>query len=220
MRASRRDGRQAWLIVVIMGLYFFVDLFQAALIGVGSIEAVLQQDFGLSNSDLAWLVGMFGWGNLLVIPFVGLALSRYSVRKITLVMLAICGFGALGTACASAHWMFFLFRAISGFSHAFCFLCATTLVTRWFSARRGGVAMGVFVGLGLCGPIIAHAFLAQLTNLLGSWRYALALFAVLPLLLFVLAFFVLQDDPDAVADVLLADRPTFKGFMQQVREVA
>lgn len=192
-----QNSSLAWIIVISSAVFFFIDFvqmtmqnpFKAKLIEIFQLAAH-QDELGFSMISSAFSIG--NW--LFILP-AGMILNRLSVRKVMLSMLLLSCFGALGAAWSTNFKLFLLCRFLSGVAHAFCFLCCTTLVTRWFSSDRSASVMGVVIAIGLAGSFFAQAPLLYLNDLLGfSWALTINVF--IGLTAFVVALVFLQNYPD------------------------
>ncbi len=183
---------KAWLVCLSSSLFFFYDFMQMMM--CNSLSEVLIMDFGIEAKGLGILASSFLLSDVLFLFPAGIIIDRVSTRKITLVMLSLSIIGALGLALTSSFKMACLFRFIAGIAHAFCFLCCVSFATRWFSPNRQAFVIGLIVTTAMCGGLVAQTPLSLLSDYLG-WRNAMLVNVGLGILVLVLVYSVIQDNP-------------------------
>ncbi len=164
----------------------------------GALKTQLQKEFNLDSESgyTRYVASSFHLGNLLFILPAAYLLQRYSVRRITL--------GAFFIAISSALMMsyiniavFVLARFFFGAAHAFCFLCLSTLISRWFSPNKQGLATGVAVAIGLSGLMICQHANHFLHGYLGlGLGYTILFFACFGIIAWIFAYVYIQDYPE------------------------
>jgi len=151
---------------------------------VGPVLPEIRQDFGLSataGSLLSTLpILMFGLGALLVPRL----LHRVSPNKaITISLLAL----AIGGNLRLLPFIVVLYLGtiIIGLGVAVGNIVPTLITRRDFPTRIGGV-MGMIAGAISFSAAVAALITYPLATQLGSWREALAVWAILPLIIFII----------------------------------
>ncbi len=189
---SKKDSRLSWIVVISSALFFFFDFVQLGM--PNTLGNNISGYFNISSDRLGALATYFSMGNFIFIIPAGIIIDRYSTRKILLCSLAASVFGAFGLVLSSTFSIACLFRFISGSAHAFCFLCCTSLVSKWFSSEKRGKVMGVVIYIGLFGLIFANKPLKILNFYLG-WKGALMVNVIFGIATLIIAFLIVGDYP-------------------------
>ncbi len=181
------DERYRWVIVgytlVIQAVTVGTLIYCFALFAVPWID-----QFADSRAQVMLIISLLQIVFGLLGPFAGHAMDRLRLRTIVMVGVACYALGFLLLAQATALWQIYLLFATL-FPAAMVLmgtLVSQTLVTRWFTNKRGtaiGVSsMGTSIG-GIAFPLLVAWWLAET----GSWRdvahalFALAIVVVAPL---------------------------------------
>jgi MFS family permease len=164
--------------VLIQAVSLGVLIYSFALFAVPWLD-----EFGAPRRDVMLMVALLQVSVGLASPFVGRAMDNYSMRWLVLVGLAMMMIGCVAAYLASALWQLQLVYA-SAFPISMALmgtLASQTLVTRWFSQRRGlaiGIsAMGTNLG-GIIFPLIVGWWLVQM-----GWRDTIMWLAVIAVIL-------------------------------------
>ena len=167
----------------------------------GLFLAPIESEFGASR--LAATLGL----TLLILvqgcvsPVLGAMMDRGSIRAIMAGGALLMGVGLVGVSFATAFWQVGLLFAslVAVGSHCFGPLASSTLVAKWFSARRGRALGIAAVGASLGGfvfPPLVAALLARF-----GWRAALLdMGAFVALCAIPIALFV-RSRPEEVGEV-------------------
>jgi cyanate permease len=167
-----------------MPLFFVAMTLRPLTTSVGPVLPEIREDFGLSataGSLLSTLpILMFGIGALLVPRL----LHRVSPNKaITISLLALVVGGNLRLLPFVV--VLYLGTIIIGLGVAIGNIVPSLITRRDFPARIGGV-MGMVAGAISFSAAIAALITYPLASELGSWREALAVWAILPLIVFII----------------------------------
>src|SRR6202047_4121336 len=153
----------AW---VVAGVTFLVLLTTAGIRATPSILLVpLQHEFGWTNaaisSAIAVNIALFG----IIGPFAASFMSRYGVRRIVLVALALLAFAVALSSTMHHRWELMLFWGVlvgSG-SGVTALVLAAVVVNRWFEQRRG-LVLGLLSAANATGQLLFLPFLAHLVT--------------------------------------------------------
>jgi sugar phosphate permease len=148
----------------------------------------------ITKTEAGAIASFFYFAYTLFSPLVGFLIDRYSARKIIVVFCLIL---AGGTFCMGRPTSFLqacLFFMIVGIGSAAMWTPIVTLVQRWFTLRRRGMALGILsisyaIGYGLMGlilPPLVDRF---------DWRACWLFLAGLALMLVPLNGFLLRSRP-------------------------
>ncbi|HEU4618165.1 MAG TPA: MFS transporter [Gammaproteobacteria bacterium] len=164
-------------------------LFAGVLIGaldiaiVGPALPAIQQDFGVGDRSLAWVLGIYILFNLVGAPLVAKLSDRYGRRELYAASLVIFGAGSLLVALAPAFPVLLTGRAVQAFGAGGIFPVASAVVADTFPLERRGRA------LGLIGAVFGMAFLVGplLGGLLLRWGWQWLFLMNLPIVVAVVA---------------------------------
>lgn len=185
--------RLAWVVTLTSALFFFYAFIQMNLFN--TINTDLREAFQLDAIQIGQLFSMYFYANFLFLFPAGNLLDRYSTRKLMLISLSITTIGAFVFAAAEQYWLAAVGRFLVGGGGAFCFLSCMRVASRWFPPHRMALVTGVLVTMGMLGGLVAQAPFAMLTDLVGGFRNALYLDAILGLGIIIAVFFIVQDRP-------------------------
>lgn len=144
--------------------------------GVSSIAPVfpsVMQAFGLSATQVAWLVTAFTIPGVVLTPILGILADRFG-RKVVLVPSLVC-FGVFGTACAFAadFSTLLVFRFLQGVGSAALGALNATIISDLFHENERAQAMGYNAGVLSLGTTL-YPLLGGILGLVG-WRWPFAL---------------------------------------------
>ena len=147
----------------------------------------LKDDFGVSYTQLGFLLTLFFVVSCVVQTLSGFWVDRHGPRPVLMAGLACVGLAALGYAASTSYWMLAAFAVLAGIGNGVFHPVDYTLINRRVHKTRLGHAYSVHGITGSLGWALAPALLVPLT-LAFSWRVALVCaamlaFAVLGLLL-------------------------------------
>jgi sugar phosphate permease len=181
----------------------FVTLLAAA--GVRATPSVLmvplEHEFGWSRQTISFAVAVniFLYG--MIGPFAAAIMERFGVRRTMTLALAVITVGVALTPLMREPWQLILLWGVvvgSG-TGVTAMVLGATIVTRWFTARRG-VVMGVLTASTATGQLVFLPLLATLAETYGWRSVSLTVAGVAAVLLPIVAF-TMRDRP---ADVGLA----------------
>ncbi|MER5391026.1 MFS transporter [Saccharopolyspora sp. NPDC002686] len=173
-----------------------------ALVGAAAFRSVpgvfmnpLHDEFGWPHSVISAAVSL----NLLLYgltaPFAAALMIRFGIRRITVTALALVAVGSGLTVFMTASWQLVicwgLLVGLGTGSMALAFV--STVVDRWFVARRGLVS-GVLTAGSATGQLVFLPLAAVLVEQFG-WRFASLVIAASALLVAVLVWLVMREYP-------------------------
>jgi len=155
----------------------------------GVLGIPIQKEFGLSDSQLAWLSSVAILNGSIWRLFLGVLTDRIGGKRVTIVMLLVTSIPAylLAHMKLNYHWLLVLAFLVGFAGNLFSVGIAWN--SHWFERERQGFALGVF-GAGNVGasltkfigpPIIAGTIGASYLGgiIPGGWRFVPALYAIL-----------------------------------------
>jgi sugar phosphate permease len=197
--AKAKSLHYGWIIAGVT----FVTLLAAA--GVRATPSVLivplEQEFGWSRSTISFAVAVniFLYG--MIGPFAAAIMERFGIRRTMCSALAVIALGVALTPLMRHAWQLILLWGVvvgSG-TGVTAMVLGATIVTRWFTARRG-LVMGVLTASTATGQLVFLPLLASLAEHYGWRSVSLTVAGVAAALLLPVALFM-RDRP---ADLGLA----------------
>jgi len=183
---------QSWLIWSSGGLFFLLGFFHRVAPAV--LHRELTVDFSLSASSLGALTSLYYYSYTAMQIPTGLLADLWGPRR-------LLAFGLISTAISSAFFaiseeLFWagVARFLIGGSVAVAFVTTLKLSSHWLPPKRYAFATGMLLVAGMTGAVFAGYPLHQATILFG-WRNVTLASALLALLMAVLVFMFVRDDP-------------------------
>ncbi len=187
------EFRRGWKIILVAAIGLGCGLSALPIYSIGVLTKPLTVAFGISRGDVQSVYTWMTIGNLIASPFLGMAIDRMGVRKITLISIALMAIGMATMSLAESLWHLYIIGfCMSVVGVGTVPITWTRVIIDWFGKGRGFA-----LGLALAGTGIAAVFLPMYTNWLVanfSWRGAYVGIACLPALLALpLSYFLLHD---------------------------
>lgn len=174
MNNLKQKGRlpvhYAWIILAICfaNLFFGFGVFA----NYGIILPEMIRTLGFTRREGADILNAYYLAYICLSPVTGYLTDRYGARKIIALFWVVLGTGALLMGTADNFYQTALFFCIVGIGNAATWAPGVTLVQRWFSASKKGLALGILgAGIGL-----TFAFMGKVSPVIianWSWRYCL-----------------------------------------------
>jgi predicted MFS family arabinose efflux permease len=141
---------------------------------------VLSRDLAVSTEELAGLTGAYHFAFAAGQIPLGVALDRFGVRPVALVLLATISLGGVLAALTGGAAGFLMAQIVLGLGCCGMLLCPMTLAAKLLSPARFGLWSGLIQGVGNVGMLLSASPLAWLVEHHG-WRagfWATAVMAV------------------------------------------
>jgi MFS family permease len=123
----------------------------------------------ISKTDAGIIYSSYFITYTIFAPFLGLLVDRSDARILLTLFVALLGIGAYLMAFASSVIHASLFFALAGIGHSACWAPVVTVVLRWISEKRRGMALAI-VDLGSALSIAVWSFVIPLIMRSYSWR--------------------------------------------------
>lgn len=190
--AGRPGLHPAWVMLGTCFLDLFVNY--SVRLGYGVALPEMIRTLSLSRTDTGTIYNAYLFTYISVSPLTGILTDRFGARWVITVCLGFVGLGAFFLGTASELWALCLFFGLAGLGSTGIWVPIITLIQRWFTPRRRGLALGIlstgyglgFAAVGLGFPWVVAAF---------SWRHAWYLLGVAALFLVVPNAVGLRSDP-------------------------
>ncbi|MEU9608310.1 MFS transporter [Streptomyces sp. NPDC048057] len=160
-------GRTRWAIGSLLAGGIVVNFFDRAVLSVASTP--LAQEFGLSLSELGWVLAAFSWSYCLVQLPSGLLVDRIGVKWLNRVTVPLWAVASLVPAVASGLGPVILARVLLGVAEGPSMISAAKATALWFPQVERGRATALFDGATKVANMLAFPVLAWVISTWG-WR--------------------------------------------------
>lgn len=184
--------RYRWVVLAVIVVVYMLAAADRANIGIAL--PYIQKEFGATNAEVGLLVSAFFlFYSLGQIP-AGFLLSKVSVRVVAPAAIGLTSVVTLLIGTSHSIGMLKLYRSALGVAEAALPLSMLSTINRWFPPREKGMATGAFLSAAKMGAVIAPPVGAALI-LLDGWRTMFIAFAVPGVLLALLWWWLVPNDP-------------------------
>jgi sugar phosphate permease len=189
---GRRRLHWAWAILAICFANLFINY--SVRLGYGVVLPEMIRTLGFSRVDTGWIYNSYLLTYISVSPFTGYLTDLLGARRVVTVCLALLGCGAFLLGTVEHFGAACLFFGLAGLGATGLWVPIITLVQRWFSFRRKGLALGILsTGYGLGFAVMGAVFPWVVEHF--SWRYAWYLPGILALAMAAPNALALRSDP-------------------------
>ena len=170
-------------------------------VNVSFAKLQFQGDLSLSDASYGLGVGLFYVGYILFEVPSNLLLQKIGARKTITRIMCLWGLISMAMAFVSTPAQFYFARILLGAAEAGFFPGVILYLTFWFPNRIRGRVMSFFVLAiavsGMVGGPLSGLIMQQLGGSLGfkSWQWLFLIEGMLPVMMGIAAFFVLDDGP-------------------------
>jgi len=152
---DRRGFHWAWVILATV----FVDLFinYSVRIGYGVVLPEMISNLGFTRTDTASIYNSYLFAYVVITPFSGYLTDRLGARLVITACALILGIGVLLMGTIHELWTACLFYAVVGVGATGMWTPVLTVVQRWFTPKKRGLALGIIspgygLGFAAMGP--------------------------------------------------------------------
>lgn len=185
-----------WLVLA-MGTLAVFGALGLARFGYSVILPNMQAGLGMDNGQ-AGLLATMGLVGYLALAIIGGALaSRYGVRLVASLGLALAGFGMLFMGLSHRFLPVVLWSGLSGIGSGAVNIAIMGLWPAWFARKRRGLASGIAVSGSSIGLITTGFVVPRIINIYGetAWQISWLLFGGITILLAVGSFLIIRNNP-------------------------
>jgi sugar phosphate permease len=187
-----RGLHMAWVILGICFINLFVSY--SVRLGYSVILPEMIRNLGFSRADGGSIFNAYLLTYVSVTPFTGYLTDRLGARRVIAACLMLLGTGVLLLGTVDHLWSACLWFGLAGLGATGVWVPIITVVQRWFSHRRKGLALGVLsTGYGLGFAVMGAVFPWVVEHY--SWRHAWYGLGILALGLALPNGLVLRSDP-------------------------
>ncbi len=178
-----------------------------------SLVPVFQPEWGLNNTEVGWISGVYYAGYVVAVPVLVSLTDRMDARRIYLVSMAVSALSALGFAClAYGFWTGSLWRFLQGVGLAGTYMPGLKALTDRLPAGSHSRGVAFYTSSFGIGSSLSFLTSGEIAAAL-DWRWAFGLAAIGPALALPLAARALRPlPPSGVKPTtgLLDFRPVFR----------
>ncbi|MEW5912422.1 MAG: MFS transporter [Thermodesulfobacteriota bacterium] len=188
----RQAKRYRYYVCAVIFLCYLLVFFHRLCPAVIALD--IQTTFGLSDTVLGLLASAYFYPYALLQMPTGILADSWGSRKTVASSFVLAGVGALLTGLAPSLGWAVLGRVLVGAGVATVFVCNFKLLSQWFCIPRFVIMGSLFMAVGGVGALSAGVPLAWLSSLMG-WRATMVVVAGFTLLMAVVAYLVVRDEP-------------------------
>ena len=195
--------------VLTLSTFAFTLMFAVWLM-FGVLGIPIQKEFGISDSQLAWLSSVAILNGSIWRLFLGVLTDRIGGKRVTIAMLLVTSVPAylLAHMTLNYHWLLILAFLIGFAGNLFSVGIAWN--SHWFPRERQGFALGLFgagnvgasatkfIGPAVIASTIGGSYLGGIIP--GGWRFVPALYSVLLVLTAIAIFFFTPSDNEKIQE--------------------
>ncbi len=156
-------------VAIIIAGFFTVFVAFAIRYAYGLLLPQMLLSLAISKTDAGIIYSSYFITYTVFSPVLGLLVDRSDARVLLTVFVALLGVGAYLMSFSSSVIHASLFFALAGIGHSACWVPVVTVVLRWISERRRGMALAI-VDLGSASGIAVWSFVIPLITGSYSWR--------------------------------------------------
>ena len=212
-RSSLLTRETAVLVTALGGIYIVSQFLRNS---VGVIAPNLAAELGLSASEIGLLASVFFFSFAAAQIPLGVALDRYGPRRCMLVCAAIAIVGTVMFAVAPSPVWLITARVLMGLGSSCYLMAPLALYAKRYPPDRFATLVGLQIGLGTLGTLLATAPFAFAVELIG-WRMSFAVIAVFVLAAAAVVTIVVHDDKDDRLRSRETLSESLKGTLEAVR---
>lgn len=187
-----RPTKYRWLVAALFFIIYTIAAADRANLGVAL--PFLRKEFAMTNTEAGGLVSLFliAYG-LAQLPSAWL-LSRFGIRKVFTISMILTSIATGLTGMVSSLLALKFCRVALGVAEGPLPIGVTSTINNWFPAREKGTATGIFLSSVKFGPVITPILGAAIIAAWG-WKEVFILFAIPGILLSVLWYFLVANQP-------------------------
>jgi OFA family oxalate/formate antiporter-like MFS transporter len=162
--------------------------------GYGLLLPEMLSSLSISKTEAGVIYSSYFLTATLLSPALGLLVDRWDARVILTVFVALLGMGACLMSFSATVLQASFFFAIVGIGQSACWAPVVTVVLRWVSEKRRGIALSI-VDLGSTVSIAFWSMIIPLMIVPYGWRMVWVCIGVLGLLVAGMNFFFVRSHP-------------------------
>ena len=166
-----RRGLIHWAWVILSVCFFDLFINYSVRLGYSVVLPEMIRDLGFNRTAGGSIFNAYLFSYIILTPLTGILTDRLGARKVISTCAFILGAGILLMGTVKSFWTACVFYAVVGIGASGMWTPIITVVQRWFTPNRRGMALGIlstgyglgFATMGVAFPWIVNHF---------SWRYS------------------------------------------------
>ena len=191
MNPSRKAGYR-WLVFSLLAGAYLLVYFHRLAPAVVALD--MMEEFSAGPALMGLLASAYFYPYALIQLPAGLLADSWGPRRSVSLFLFMAGLAAVVFGLASGTWMAIIARVLVGLGVGLVLVHSMKILTAWFKPDQFARMMGVLMGVGGLGMLLAAAPLAYLSAWLG-WRVSFVVTGVATSLIAVAVFVWVRDRP-------------------------
>lgn len=183
----------AWIVLATCFVNLFINY--SVRLGYGVVLPEMIRTLGFGRADAGSIYNAYFLSYIVLTPITGYLTDRLGARPVITSCCLILGIGIFLMGTITTFWSACLFYALVGLGATGIWTPVITVVQRWFSPDRRGLALGIlstgyglgFATMGAAFPLIVHHF---------SWRHAWYFLGIGAMVMVVANGLLLRSDPE------------------------
>ena len=171
----------------------------------GLLLPEMLSSLGISNTEAGIIYSAYFLTATLCAPVLGLLVDRTDARVLLTIFIALLGLGAFLMSYANNVVQAGFFFALAGIGHSSCWAPVVTIVLRWVSEKRRGIAIS-FVDLGSASSIAFWSIMIPVIIGPYNWRTVWVFLGLSAFLAAGMDFFLVRSQPPFVAPLQEAEK--------------
>ncbi|MDY7031273.1 MAG: MFS transporter [Thermodesulfobacteriota bacterium] len=183
----------AWIILATC----FVDLFinYSVRLGYGIVLPEMIRTLGFGRTAGGSIYNFYLFSYIALTPLTGYLTDRFGARRVITTCCLILSIGTLLMGTVKTLWAACLFYAVCGLGATGMWTPVITVVQRWFSTNRRGLALGILsTGYGMGFAVMGAVFPLIVSH--SSWRNAWYFLGIGALIMVGVNGILLRSDPE------------------------
>lgn len=191
---GRKSIHWAWIILATCFVNLFINY--SIRLGYGVVLPEMIRTLGFGRAAGGSIINAYFFSYISLTPITGYLTDRLGARRVITTCSLILGLGGLLMGTVNTLWMACLFYAIAGLGATGMWAPVITVVQRWFSPHRRGLALGILsTGYGLGFATMGAAFPWVVNHY--NWRYAWYFLGIGALVMVLFNGLLLRSEPES-----------------------
>lgn len=214
MRQAEHPQKKWLVLLAVVSAFSYTFISRYVL---SPLMADVSSEFSLTSAQAGIYMSAFFLGYIITQVPGGILADRVSPRIILVSSALVIGASTAMMAYIPAFQTGIVYRLITGLASGFVFSCCSKVVSRAFSQKERGVALGILMASPPLGITLASLAGPILKNLLG-WRQTFLVVGLYAVLVAAMLFLFIRDGTDKTAQPQ-PGRPSFmSGLLEFIRD--
>lgn len=188
---------KGWFILILTIINMFACL-GLGRFSLGAVIPFMREGLTLTYSEAGMIASAVFFGYLVSALGVGYLLHKFSVKQVIIFFLLVLGIGMTISSFAQSFWIAYMACLIIGLGSGGANVPSLGMVSRWFSQKYRGTALGITnsgsgLGMVFSGAIIP---LLMVINPDDGWRLGWGMMTAIIMMVIVLNIIFLVDAPE------------------------